>query len=162
VLGIRPEFVNVTSAQVRPFIPTRRRVHFKDRAKVLVAPDFRRLASQLPVLGTLNGLASSTFHRLPEKTQNRIRERLQWPISVGRPRTDLTLDSRLARAQLATHYHSPNKLITRLGWKPPLSYEAGIETIGEWLKFAGMTRQEPLTRERKSALHGGVGENVAA
>jgi nucleoside-diphosphate-sugar epimerase len=139
VLGIRPEFVDVTLAQVRPFLPAKRRVQFKHRAKVLIAPDFRRLARQLPVAGTLYGLAGSTFHRLPERTRNRIRERLQWPISLRRSEGALPMNSRFVTAQIRAHYQSPNKLATQLGWKPPLSYEAGIETIAEWFKFAGLT-----------------------
>jgi len=139
VLGIRPEFVDVTSAQVRPFLAAKRRVQFKHRAKVLISPDFRRLARQLPVVGALYGLASSTFHRLSEKSQNRIRERLQWPISLRQSGEALPMNSRFVTAQIRAHYHSPNKLATQLGWKPPLNHEAGMETIAEWFKFAGLT-----------------------
>jgi len=124
---------------VRPFLAAKRRVQFKHRAKVLISPDFRRLARQLPVVGALYGLASSTFHRLSEKSQNRIRERLQWPISLRQSGEALPMNSRFVTAQIRAHYHSPNKLATQLGWKPPLNHEAGMETIAEWFKFAGLT-----------------------
>jgi len=140
VLGIRPEYVHVTAEQVRPFLPTGpRHVSVGQWAKVLISPEFRRATSQLPAVGWLNQVASSAFNRLSYTTQNRIRERLQWPIPLGQSGKALPLNSRFVTAQIRAHYQSPNKLATRLGWKPPLSYEAGMETIAEWLKFAGMT-----------------------
>jgi UDP-glucose 4-epimerase len=139
VLGIRPEFVHVTSEQVRPFLPAGpNRVSLKQTAKVLISPEFRRAASQLPAVGWLNQAASSTFNRLSYATQNRVRERLQWPISLGQSGKALPLNSRFVTAQVRAHYQSPNKLVTQLGWKPPLSYEAGMQTITEWFRFAGI------------------------
>jgi nucleoside-diphosphate-sugar epimerase len=139
VLGIRPEFVPITTEQVRPFLPTGpTSVSIKQRTKALISPEFRRAASQLPAVGWLNQVASSTFSRLPPPTQDRIRERLQWPISLGQSGKTLPLNSRFVTAQVRAHYQSPNRLVTNLGWKPPLSYEAGMETIAEWFKFAGI------------------------
>ena len=139
VLGISPEFVDVTTEQVRPFLPIDgHRSSLKEQGHVLISAEFRRAASKLAPVGWINGLASAAFGRLPHATQNRIRERLQWPISVNGSGPVLPLNSRFVTAQVRAYYQSPNKLATRLGWKPPLSYEAGMETIAEWFKFAGM------------------------
>jgi len=146
VLGIHAEFVPVTTEQVRPFLPTGpNRMSLKQRAKVLISPEFRRAASQLPGVGWLNQAASSTFNRLSYTTQNRIRERLQWPISLGQSGKALPLNNRFVTAQIRAHYQPPNKLVTQLEWKPPLSYEAGMETIAEWFRFAGMGMTENIS-----------------
>ena len=139
LLGIKPEFVDVTADQVRPFLPKRpRRATLRQQAKILLSPDFRRVISQLPAVGWIPGLASATFNRLSRETQNRVREKLQWPISVAQTGPVLPLRSRFVTAQIRAYYQSPAKLATRLGWVPPLSYEAGMETIAEWFKFAGV------------------------
>jgi nucleoside-diphosphate-sugar epimerase len=139
ILGIEPEFVQVTTEQVRPFLPTGpRRASLRDQGRVLISPEFRQAASRLAPIGWINDLASATFWHLPSAIQNRLRERLQWPISVNGSGPALPLNSRFVTAQVRAYYQSPNKLVTRLGWSPPLSYEAGMETIATWFKFAGM------------------------
>jgi len=139
ILGIQPEFVEVTTEQVRPFLPRGPlRASLRDQGRVLLSPEFRRAASKLAPIGWINELASATFGRLPSATQNRIRERLQWPISVNGSRPALPLNSRFVTAQVRAYYQSPDKLAARLGWNPPLSYEAGMETIAQWFRFAGI------------------------
>ena len=139
ILRIQLEFVQVTTDEVRPFLSTGpRRAGLRDQGRVLISPEFRRAASKLAPIGWINDLASATFGHLPPRTQNRIRERLQWPISVNGSRPALPLSSRFVTAQVRAYYQSPQKLTTRLGWTPPLSYEAGMETIANWFEFAGM------------------------
>jgi 2-alkyl-3-oxoalkanoate reductase len=139
VLGIRAELVNVTVEQVRPYLSKRAdRASLKDQGRVLIAPEFRRAVSKLAPIGWINHLASATFSRLSPATQDGIRERLQWPVSVHRGGPTLPMNSRFVTAQVRAYYQSPKKLMTRLGWSPPLSYEAGMQTIADWFQFAGM------------------------
>lgn len=136
-LDITPDFVNITAEQVRPFLPVRSRPGPREHGRFLISAEFRRTISKLPGIGWVNELAGNTFRGLPEKTQERIRERLQWPVSVTRPASSLPLSNRVVTAQIRSHYHSSSKLAKQLGWDPPLSYEAGMETITEWFKFVG-------------------------
>jgi len=138
ILGITPEFVPISSEQVRPFLPVRRRRSgIKEQGRLLISPEVRHAVSKIPAVGWMNALASNTFRALSQDTQERIREKLQWPISVVRPSSGLSFSNRVVTAQIRPHYHSTKKLATQLGWNPPLSYEAGLQTIAEWFKFVG-------------------------
>jgi len=140
-LGRKLEFVQVSREDMLPYLRAGQpRSGLAQQAKALLSPEFRKAISMLPPFGWLNQMAGSAFRSLPASRQNRIRERLQWPISVPRAKkVDLTM--RFCKLQLRNRYHSPAKLMGRLGWKPPLNYSDGMETIREWLDFAGVTER---------------------
>jgi hypothetical protein len=49
-----------------------------------------------------------------------------------------SLNDRYVTVQTRRFYHSPEKLRTHLNWRPPLSYEQGLDTLTAWLRFAGI------------------------
>ncbi len=138
-LGLKGEYVEVTREQVRPFLrESSTPAGLKNYLQIGLSGEFRRALSKLPVLGRLNRAAASGFERMSPAVQTKIRERLQWPISVCPTATGPSLNDRYVKVQARRFYHSPEKLARKLGWQPPLTYERGIETTLAWLEFAGI------------------------
>jgi nucleoside-diphosphate-sugar epimerase len=80
---------------------------------------------------------TSLFDMLPDTRQQAIKERVQWPIRVPRDSSGRSLNDRYVTVQARRQYHSPVKLQQKLGWQPPLTFEQGMDTIFEWLRFVG-------------------------
>ena len=138
-LGLKGEYVEVKREQVVPFLSeSRMRGGLKNYFKIGLSGEFRRALSMFPVFERLNRVAATGFERMSPEVQAKIRERVQWPISVCRPSTGPSLDERYVKVQARRFYHSPAKLTQNLGWEPPLSYEEGNDTILSWLQFAGI------------------------
>ena len=140
MLGVKPTLMPVDRDSVVPFLdPPATSIGLRDQLGVVMSADFRRALAGLPVFRRANDFAYRTFGRLPEKTQNSVRERLQWPIRIEkRAARKLSLDERYVTVQARRFYHSPEKLQTVLGWQPPLTYEKGLQTSVDWLRFAGI------------------------
>ena len=139
LIGIRPQFVNVTRHQVLPYLLGRqRKPTLKDHGRILISGEFRRALSMLPIVSHVDSIAAAAFASLPEGFQLRIRERLQWPLPVPHPADLSDFNSRFARVQIRKQYHSPAKLADHLGWAPPLDYVAGMENTAAWLNFVGL------------------------
>ena len=115
--------------------------------RVLLSADFRRAASMLPAFDWANQTAYSLFKRLPPARQAEIRERLRGPVRLQKPSSDVRLDERYVTVQARRYYHSTSKL-QALGWRPPLNYAQGVESMVSWLRFAGIgceaERLDPL------------------
>jgi nucleoside-diphosphate-sugar epimerase len=105
--------------------------------RVLLSADFRRAASMLPAFDWANQTAYNLFKRLPPSRQDRIRERLRGPVRIQKPRSDVRLDERYVTVQARRYYHSTARL-QGLGWRPPLNYMQGVESMVSWLRFAGI------------------------
>jgi len=99
--------------------------------------------SLLPALAWINRGAAARFESLQPATQQKLRERVQWPIRVEKPSGRPSLDDRYVKGQVRRYYHSPEKLARQLGWRPPLSYEQGLDTVVSWLRFAGICEGGP-------------------
>ncbi|MBI3680136.1 MAG: NAD-dependent epimerase/dehydratase family protein [Acidobacteria bacterium] len=138
-LGIQCSFVDVSRKEVLPFLPSRRRTPgLREQCRIALSGEFRRALSILPVFARMNLLAASVFESLPPATQRRIRERLRWPVRVEKPDPRPSLDDRYVQVQVRRFYHSPQKLMDKLGWKPPLDYEQGLDGTASWVRFAAL------------------------
>jgi nucleoside-diphosphate-sugar epimerase len=138
-LGIAVSFVDVAREEVLPLLESRRkRPGLKDHVRIALSAEFRRGLSQMPLFAWMNWSAARVFEALPAATRQRIRERLRWPVRVEKAGASPPLDDRYVKVQVRRFHHSPQKLAARLGWRPPLSYEKGLETIVSWVRFAGI------------------------
>jgi nucleoside-diphosphate-sugar epimerase len=139
LLGIKPSYCEVRREDVIPHLdPRESRLGLRGQLNVMLSREFRTALARLPAFGFINNAAYSTFARLPQHTQARVKERLQWPIRIPKSNTNgPALDDRYVRTQARRFYHSPERLLA-LGWRPPLTYERGLETTAAWLRFAGI------------------------
>jgi nucleoside-diphosphate-sugar epimerase len=136
--GVKCEYVEVSREAVLPYVhPPVASTGLAKHAKVMLSADFRRAMSALPVLDAVNKTARSLFDMLPDTRQQAIKERVQWPIRVPRDSSGPQLNDRYVTVQARRQYHSPVKLQQKLGWQPPLTFEQGMDTIFEWLRFVG-------------------------
>lgn len=112
----------------------------------VVSRDFREAMSTLPVLKQIDKAAMGVFRRLDPRRQEELRQKLRKPVIIREAQANPSLAHKLITAQSRRVYHSPNKLITRLGYEPLLDYRQGLETTRKWLEFANPTLAiTPLT-----------------
>jgi hypothetical protein len=111
----------------------------RSNLSVALSGEFRESLSALPLFAAMNPGIHSMFEHLSQGVQVRRLERMQWPVRIGKtPAPGRSLADRYATVQARRWFHSPAQLATTLGWKPPLSYERGPETLVAWLRFAGV------------------------
>ncbi len=103
--------------------------------KILVSGEFRKALSMLPWFARLNEIAYQRFHQMPTSLQSRIRERLERSIVIRKDQA-LNLRKQLIRVQVRKVFHSPARLMERLGYRPLLDPEERIRSLVEWLRFA--------------------------
>jgi nucleoside-diphosphate-sugar epimerase len=143
-LGRTVAFVDASREEVLPLLASfERRAGIKDHVRIALSAEFRRAMSLLPAFGWIHRGAASLFESLPPATQQKIRERVRWPVRVEKPSGRPPLDDRYVKVQVRRYYHSPEKLARQLGWQPPLSYEQGLDTLVSWLRFAGICEAVP-------------------
>lgn len=109
--------------------------------RVAMSGEFRRGLSMLPLLARLNRAAKGAFDALPEGLQLRLRNRVQGPRKISKIEDRLPAEDGFVRVQARRVYHSPEKIREVLGYRPLLSYESGMETTAEWLRFFGIARR---------------------
>jgi len=61
------------------------------------------------------------------------------------------LGHKLITAQIRRVYHSPEKIMKRLGYKPLLTYGEGMETTRKWLEFSNLIATGDPARPSASA-----------
>jgi nucleoside-diphosphate-sugar epimerase len=138
-LEARWEYVDVSREAVIPLLnPPAPSTGLAAHAKVLLSVDFRKAASKMPLFGWMNTTAGQLFRNLPAERQQRIRERVKWPIRIQKSSCGPRLDEPFVRVQARRFYHSPAHAQKSLGWRPVLSYAQGLDTTVAWLKFAGI------------------------
>jgi nucleoside-diphosphate-sugar epimerase len=114
--------------------------------KSLLSKDFRRGLCAVPILRKLNDSAYRRFESLQPQTQSKLRRFLKGPATLAKETANLEVDlsgqsqeettrNRLIRAQYRTVYHSPEKLVRVLGYKPFLNREQRKQSLEEFLKF---------------------------
>jgi nucleoside-diphosphate-sugar epimerase len=118
---------------------------FTEHVRVAMSGEFRRGMSMLPIMAGVNRLAKQTFDALPVGVQKNLRRRVQGPRKIRPVSASVSLDDGLVRVQTRRVYHSPVKIRERLGYRPIVTYERGLETTAAWLRFFGITRKaEPV------------------
>lgn len=110
--------------------------------RVLLSGEFRRAVSALPPFGWLQRTAVNFFEQLSPSAQARLRDRLKGPVRIEKDVPASDLGQRYVAVQVRRFFHSTEKLSASLGWRPPLSYERGLETNLQWLKFAGIPHRD--------------------
>ena len=134
------DYVDVAREWAAPFLnPSPTPSGLAAHAKVLLSAEFRKAASKMPFFGWMNATAGEVFRNLPAEREQKIRERVKWPIRIQPASWGPRLDELLVKVQARRFYHSPAHAQQRLGWRPVLSYEQGLDTTVAWLKFAGIT-----------------------
>lgn len=137
-LGLEAAYVEVKRDQVVPLLdPSEPRLGFGGSLRIGMSGEVRAVLSKMPLFRNLNDFAVNVFSSLPPRLQRRVRERVTWPIRIDKAVDEPTLEDRYVKVQARRFHHSPRKLQESLGWRPPLSYEEGLETTACWLRFAG-------------------------
>lgn len=138
-LGVECSYVDVTRDEVLPFLASRQRgPGVRDHVRIALSGEFRSALSMMPMFRWMNRTAADAFERLSLQTQTKIERRLRWPIRVEKPSARPPLDDRYVTVQVRRFYHAPRKLADTLGWRPPLTYEQGLDTTVSWIRFAGI------------------------
>lgn len=137
-LGLSCELVDVSRDEVLPFLPSRvrRRAGLREHVRLALSREVRESLVLLPAFAWLHRSAGTLFDRLPPNVQMGVRERLQWPVRIRPAGLRPSMDDRYVTVQVRRVHHSPARLEKRLGWRPPLTYERGLETFSAWARFA--------------------------
>ncbi|HEX6851251.1 MAG TPA: NAD(P)-dependent oxidoreductase [Candidatus Polarisedimenticolaceae bacterium] len=138
-MDVAPTFVEVTREAVLDRINApQRRAGLREHLRVAASDEFRRSMNRLPVVAAANRLALGVFRRLSIENQESLRRRLRWPVQLEKRGTSAPLDERFVKVQIRQHFHSPARLAQTLGWRPPLTYEEGLDVTTAWMRFAGV------------------------
>ena len=104
--------------------------------RTIFSGEFRRALSMMPWFASLNQSAHRRFTTLDPSLQRKLRRRFQKPLSVAREDRWPNLGQHMIRAQLDTVYHSPRKLVEKLGYRPLLNRAQRRETLIRFFEFA--------------------------
>jgi nucleoside-diphosphate-sugar epimerase len=118
--------------------PAGRRSGLKGQVGALVSREFRDGVGVVPAFRAVNAFVEGLYRRLSPQTQERIRQRLSRPTRIEEARVGVPLDHKLITGQVRRVFHSPEKMMQRLGYRPFLDYRQGLETTRAWLEFAGL------------------------
>jgi nucleoside-diphosphate-sugar epimerase len=139
LLNLRCAFVSVSRDQVlRSLSPSPLPHGLMANLRIALSGEFRQALAILPAMRTLNTGALALFNSLPESVRQALRRRRQSPVAIVEEDPGPSLREHYVRAQARRVYHSPDKLVRQLNYRPALSYERGLETTAAWLRFAGV------------------------
>ena len=144
VLGVTPNYVSVEREAVLNALadaaPKQEHVGIVGHAKILASGDFRKNLGVLPVFAAINGWTYRQMSRLNPRTQQWLRSKVDRPTHIAKQRAGVRLDGKFIREQIRTVYHSPEKAIKQLGFRP-FSQRQGMKTVADWLRFTtGQTK----------------------
>ena len=91
----------------------------------------------VPIFKRLNDFAFGMFKRLNPELQKKLRKKLERPIVINKQLNKSKVDQ-LVKVQIRKIYHSPEKIMRELGYKPKVTYEEGMESTRRWMTFAGI------------------------
>lgn len=140
-LGRHFAFEPVTRADVLPHVnPAPVHATLLSNFRGLASEEFRNALAVVPALASVERAISACYARLPRRIQADMRERLHGPARIAKVAdSSPRLDDRYVTVQVRRFYHSPEKLAS-LGWRPPLSYDRGLETFVSWLRANRLCR----------------------
>jgi hypothetical protein len=110
---------------------------FIDNLKIMLSGEFRQCLSMVPIFKRLNDFAFGMFKRLNPELQKKLRKKLERPIVINKQLNKSKVDQ-LVKVQIRKIYHSPEKIMRELGYKPKVTYEEGMESTRRWMTFAGI------------------------
>jgi len=138
MLGLRSDFVPVSSKQLHTPTSRRDRRRLLDNCKVLLSGEFRSALSLFPAFRALNERAYLWFNSRSPAFQSWVRRYVQQPVMIPKRSTQRSVDDYLVRIQARKAYYSPEKLVNCLRYRPILSYEQELQTLRSWLEFAAL------------------------
>jgi nucleoside-diphosphate-sugar epimerase len=141
MLGMEGEFPLVSREEVMRHMArngTPPRAGLKSQVGSLLSSEFREGVSVVPAFKALNTGAKRAFHGLSPRWQERIRRRIARPIIIQNVRETRSLEHKLTTVQIRRVYHSPEKIVSQLGYKHLLDHSRGMETTRRWLEFANL------------------------
>ena len=86
----------------------------------------------------MNQFAFRTLNNLDPETQKKLRKRLEKPIVVRQQSNGADLSGQFTRVQIRKTYHSPDKIIRMLDYKPRFISKQRMQNYKDWLKFANI------------------------
>lgn len=110
--------------------------------KFLVSGEVRKALGVIPAFGKLNTWAYFRFQKLPAGVQHAIRKRLERPTIISNAAAGPDFSNPLNRFQTRTVYHSPQKLVQVLNYKPILDAAQREATYLAWLRFARLCGED--------------------
>jgi nucleoside-diphosphate-sugar epimerase len=105
--------------------------------RTLVSAEFRNSLAAIPALRALNEGLYERFNRMSPQFQNAVRARLEKPVYIPKDtswRAPLSHEANVIQARRV--FHSPERIVQELGYRPLYDYETGLETMARWLRFA--------------------------
>jgi len=110
----------------------------KSQIGTMVSRDFRDAIGIVPAIKKMDDAAMGLFNRMNPGLKEKLRGKLRKPITINEARASQHMDHKLVTAQIRRFYHSPEKIINRLGYKPLFNYEEGMRTTQKWLEFCNI------------------------
>ena len=140
MLGMEAEFPLVSREDVVRHMENSEpaRVGLKSQAAMLLSSEFREAISVVPAFKSMNESAKSMLAGLGPRWRARVRRRIARPIIIQPVGETRSLEHKLTTVQIRRVYHSPEKIVSRLGYKALLDHSRGMETTRRWLEFANL------------------------
>jgi nucleoside-diphosphate-sugar epimerase len=143
VLGLEGPLPQVTRAEVMEAVNAPKPRHrFRDNFRILLSGEFRRAMGMFPLFNRLNAYIYRTFSTTSLEFQRKVRGRLERPTVIKKDRPGPKVDGKYIKEQTKTVYHSPKKIMDRLGFRQVYDYRAGMETVRKWLEFANLAKAD--------------------
>jgi nucleoside-diphosphate-sugar epimerase len=139
ILGTEEALPSVPHSAVESVIQRPKpKARFTDNFRALLSGEFRKGLSAMPIFRSLNEWAYNRFSQCSLEFQAKVRSWLHRPTVVAKESEPPDLGNRYVTEQLRSVFHSPKKISTLLGYQHRLTYQQGMETIEQWLRFANI------------------------
>jgi nucleoside-diphosphate-sugar epimerase len=113
----------------------------KKHVKVLFSKNFRKALTEFPSINALERNAINTLRKFKPETQKKILSLFSKPTIIREEGDGVDLNSPLIKVQTRKVYHSPEKIISKLNYKPLLNHEQRRASISSWLRFINIEPQ---------------------
>ncbi len=140
MLRIDYEFSSVSGEEVREHMKKKSggSPGIKSQVGTLVSRDFRDAVSIVPAFKKMDDAAKGLLNRMSSRFQETLSSKLRRPTVIKEVRRAPGLEHKLITAQIRRVYHSPEKIMSHLNYKPMLDYRQGMNTTQKWLEFANL------------------------
>jgi len=141
MLGMKAEFPLVSREDVLRQMESDGRpaqAGFKSQVGALLSTEFREGVSVVPAFKSMNDSARRVLHGLSPRWREKIQRRIARPMIIHPVRETRSLEHKLTTVQARRVFHSPDKIVSQLGYKHLLDRSRGMETTRRWLEFANL------------------------
>jgi len=136
MVGVKTELPSVSREEVMKVMTNSKNgFRFSHILGILSSREFRNVMSKFPAFKKIEDFAFYIFFRQKSDIQMKIRQKLTGPIIINKDTGTIDVTAPLIRVQVRQVFHSPEKIMSRLNYRPLLDREQRRKTTESWLRF---------------------------